>query len=660
VGTAHSTGSRIWYTLAEGIINEVYYPTLDQPQIRDLQYLITDGLTFFLDERQLTSHVEALSAHSLGIRVTGSDPAGACRLIKEIIADPHQPCVLIHTHLEAPAELLSRLQLFALCAPHLDVGGWGNTGEVVSVAGRTILVAHRDQTWLAVGASIPFRRASCGYVGVNDGWQDLARSFTLDHQYDCATDGHIALTGEIDLAQGSRFTLGLAFGDTFHNAVSTLFQSLGVPCADHRTRFLTQWQRACRHIPQFEQISGDNGALYHRSQSLLLVHEDKTYPGALIASLSIPWGEAKGSEELGGYHLVWTRDLVNSATGLLATGNLETPLRALIYLAISQQPDGGFAQNFWINGEPYWRGVQLDEVAFPILLAWRMHAMRALRGFDPVPMVLRAAAYLIRQGPATPQERWEEAGGYSPSTLAVNIAALTCAAAFARLRGDARTADFIQDYADFLDDHVEAWTVTTEGTLVAGIPRHYLRIHPVSVGDAQPDEDPNHGVLRIANRAPWQQTELPAKEIVDAGFLELVRYGIRRPGDPLLEDSLQVVDAVLKVETPGGPCWRRYNHDGYGQRPDGGPFEWWGQGRAWPLLTGERGHYELAAGRSPAPFLRAMESFAHGIGLLPEQRTGPTRTWVAPRAANRGGHAADVGARGVHQAPALDRGRTHR
>jgi glucoamylase len=401
--------------------------------------------------------------------------------------------------------------------------------------------------------------------------------------------------------------------------VSTLLQSLAIPFADHRQRFLAQWQRACRHIPAFEQLAGDGGVLYHRSQSLLLAHEDKTYPGALIASLSIPWGEARGDDELGGYHLVWTRDLVNSATGLLATGNLDTPLRALIYLAISQRPDGGFAQNFWINGEPYWRGVQLDEVAFPILLAWRLHAMQALRDFDPYPMVLRAAAYLIRQGPATPQERWEEVSGYSPSTLAVNIAALTCAAAFARLRGDARTVDFILDYADFLDSHVETWTVTTEGTLLAGVPRHYLRIHPVSVGDVQPDEDPNRGVLRIANRAPEVQTDFPAKEIVDAGFLELVRYGIRPAGDPLIEDSLQVVDAVLRVETPGGPCWRRYNHDGYGQRPDSGPFAGWGQGRAWPLLTGERGHYELAAGRSPAPFLRAMESFAAGIGLLPEQ-----------------------------------------
>jgi glucoamylase len=165
-------------------------------------------------------------------------------------------------------------------------------------------------------------------------------------------------------------------------------------------------------------------------------------------------------------------------------------------------------------------------------------------------MVLRAARYLIQEGPATPQERWEEASGYSPSTLASNIAALTCVASFARERGDDATAQFIQDYADFLECRIEAWTVTTEGTLVPGINRHFIRINPVEIGNPQPDEDPNRGVLRIPNRPPFAQAEFHAKEVIDAGFLELVRYGIRKAGDPLIEDSLQVVDAILKVETP--------------------------------------------------------------------------------------------------------------
>ncbi|HZW36554.1 MAG: glycoside hydrolase family 15 protein, partial [Deltaproteobacteria bacterium] len=355
------------------------------------------------------------------------------------------------------------------------------------------------------------------------------------------------------------------------------------------------------------------------SYSLLLAHEDKTFPGAFIASLSIPWGEAKGDRDRGGYHLVWTRDLVNTATGLLAAGNTGSPLRALIYLAVSQHADGGFSQNFWIDGETYWRGIQLDEVAFPILLAWRLLRKGDLGNFDPYPMVMRAARYLVLNGPATQQERWEEAGGYSPSTIASNIAALLCAASFARERGDAASAGYLEEYADFLERHVEAWMVTTEGTLVPGIPRHYIRIFPVDIGDPCPAEDPNRGFLVLANRPPGTPWKFPAKEIVDGGFLELVRYGIRAADDPAILDSVRVLDAVLKVDTPDGPCWRRYNHDGYGQRRDGGPFEWFGKGRAWPLLTGERGHYELAAGRNPSPYLRAMEGFASPTGLLPEQ-----------------------------------------
>jgi glucoamylase len=398
-----------------------------------------------------------------------------------------------------------------------------------------------------------------------------------------------------------------------------LFQSLAIPFEEQLGRFDEQWKRPARNMDRLEKASGDGGNLYHVSYNLLLAHEDKTYPGAFIASLSIPWGEAKGSEDMGGYHLVWTRDMVNSATGLLAAGNLRTPLRALIYLAASQQPDGGFPQNFWINGEPYWRGIQLDEVAFPILLARRLHHENALQDFDPYPTVLRAAAYLIRNGPATQQERWEEVSGYSPSTLAANIAALICAACFSRERGDEPTAQFLEEYADFLECHLESWTVTTDGTLVPEINRHFIRILPADVRDSFPNEDPNRGTVMITNRPPGAQRDFPAKEVVDAGFLELVRYGIRKPDDPVILDSLRVVDAVLKVETPCGPCWHRYNHDGYGQGEDGGPFRWSGKGRAWPLLTGERGHYELAGGKKVQTFIRALEQFASSTGLLSEQ-----------------------------------------
>ncbi|MCG3117744.1 MAG: glycoside hydrolase family 15 protein [Candidatus Manganitrophus sp. SA1] len=621
IGTAYHTASRVWFTLSHGILNEVYFPTVDRPQIRDMEFLISDGESFFHEEkRDLATELSYLDDHSLGYRIVKSDPQGRYRIVKEVIADPYLPCVLIQTELQGEEEFLKRLHLYVLVAPHVEGRGWGNAAAKVKVAGRELLAAFRNQVYLALGATAPFIKSSCGYVGASDGWTDLHDNLRMDWEFDYARDGNVALMGELDLSKTRTFKVGLGFGFGLHGAATTLLQCLSNPHEEYRKRFQTQWERACRDILPLEKGSQDAGRLYHISHSLLMAHEDKTYPGAIIASMSIPWGEIHGDDDgLGGYHLVWTRDLCNSATGLLAAESIGTPLRALVYLAASQQPDGGFHQNFWIDGQPYWTGIQLDEVAFPILLAWHLEHRGALRDFDPYPMVLRAAHYLIRQGPATPQERWEENGGYSPSTLASNIAALICAAEFARKRGDSETARFLEEYADFLESHVEAWTVTTQGTLVPEIPRHFIRILPADCQDPYPCEDPNTGTLILHNQPPGGQFEFPAKEIVDAGFLELVRYGIRKAGDPLIEDSLRVVDAVLKVETPFGPCWRRYNHDGYGQRPDGGPYVGWGKGRAWPLLTGERAHYELAAGRDIGPYIKAIEGFASKGGMLPEQ-----------------------------------------
>ena len=620
MGTAYSASSRVWFTISHGILNEIYYPTIDHPQTRDMQFLITDGESFFHEERRdLVSEIECLAADALGYRVVTSDRDRRYRLTKEIITDPHQSCVLINTQLEGNPECLKKLRIYALLAPHLEVGGYGNSARRFKTAGQNVLIAWKAGKFLAMGANVGFNKTSCGYVGHSDGWQDLHEDFQLDWEFDRAEDGNVAVIGEVNLGSGREFTVGIAFGDSLHGAVTALEQSLATPFAEHREKFVDQWYRACSGMKKLDGASSDEGALYRTSRNLLLAHEDKTFPGALIASASIPWGNAKGDEDLGGYHLVWTRDLVNSALALLACDDRSTPLRALVYLACSQQSDGGFPQNFWIDGGSYWQGIQLDEVAFPILLAWHVWKKNALKDFDPHPMVSSAAAYLVRHGPATQQERWEENSGYSPSTLAVGIAALMCAADFAGARGKHHEASFLHDYADFLESHLESWTVTTEGSLVAGIKRHYIRIHPATVGDASPDEDPNRGLLTVHNRPPGLPWQFPAKDIVDGGFLELVRYGIRKPGDPLVEDSLRVVDAVLKVNTPFGPCWRRYNHDGYGTHPDGGPFEGWGQGRAWPLLTGERAHYEFAAGRDVRKLIRTIEQFAFRGRMLPEQ-----------------------------------------
>lgn len=620
IGTAYATSSRVWFTLAQGILTEIYYPTIDRPQIRDAQFLVTDGESFFHEEkRDLVSDVVRLEAQTLGYHVTSSDRAGRYRIEKQIISDPHSSCVIINARLVASDAWAKKLKLFFLLAPHLEVGGSNNSASKIEIGGRTALLAWKNSTYLAVSCSPGFARVSCGFVGFSDGWQDLHDNFKMDWEFDRAENGNIAVMGEIDLSKGSEFTVSVAFGDNRHNATTKLVQSQAIPFDRHRARFIDQWQRVSGTLRPLETAACDDGHLYRSSRTLLLSHEDKTYAGALIASASIPWGNVMGDEDLGGYHLVWVRDMVNTATALLASGDKVTPLRALVYLACSQQPDGGFPQNFWIDGTPYWKGVQLDEVAFPIMLAWRLWKAGALEQFDPYPMVKAAVRFLILSGPVTQQERWEEASGFSPSTLAAAIAAQICAADMARSRGETAVAQCIEDHADFLEAQVERWTVTTQGELVKDIPRHYIRILPVSVDDLSPSEDPNSGVLTLANQ-PWgAPSQFPAKNIVDAGFLELVRYGVRKAGSPLMEDSLRVVDAVLKVETPYGSAWRRYNHDGYGPTAEGKPYMGSGVGRAWPLLAGERAHYDLAAGRDVTFYITALESFASRSGMLPEQ-----------------------------------------
>ncbi|MBV9307225.1 MAG: glucan 1,4-alpha-glucosidase [Acidobacteriaceae bacterium] len=620
IGTAYSPGSRIWFTIWHGILTEAYYPTVDRPQLKDLEFLFSDGKGLFLEERRdLPCNVERILP-SQGYRITRHDGGKRFSLIKEIIAEPTRPCILLRANFEGDPKFLQQLKAYVLCAPHLELGGEGNNAFVVEVSGRELLVAEKHNRWLALGASCHFSRLSCGYVGHSDGYTDLAKNHTMTFEFDEAKNGNVALTGELDLGKNREFTLGLAFGESISSAVSALFQSLGVPYRDQRKAFIEQWNGAAQGRMPLEKVSSDNGQLFHSSWNLLLTHEDKLFQGAFVASLTIPWGEARGDQDgKGGYHLVWTRDMVQSVMGLLAAGNTDVPLRALIYLAARQEENGNFPQNFWVDGEAYWKATQLDEVAFPVLLARRLYQLGLLGEFDPRVMINRAIAFLLHSGPVTGEERWEEASGYSPSTLATVIAAFICAASFAGEEGKNETADFLGSYADFLRAHLEEWTVTNEGSLLPGSPRYYVRLNPAKPGEVAAPGDVNKAELTLTSQAPGAKQTYPARDIVDAGFLQLVRYGVLPPDDPVIVESLRVVDATLKVDTPLGPCWHRYNHDGYGQRPDGGPYQHWGKGRAWPLLTGERAHYELAAGHDCRALTRAVEQFANGICLLPEQ-----------------------------------------
>jgi glucoamylase len=619
VSTAYSASSRVWFTVSHGTLNEIYYPTIDRPQTRDMELLFTDGETFFHEEkRDFKYDFHHIDNDALAVRVTGSDPDGRYTVTKEFITNPHHSTVLMNVKIAGDEIILSRLKCYALLAPHLDVGGAGNSARSVDVAGKRCLLAWKGEISLAMGVDCGFTRSSCGYVGSSDGYQDLCRDMKMTWQFGQALEGNIAVMGEIDAARHREFTLAISLGDGHHAAIAGMTQSLASSYDLHLKRFLEQWRRSSSP-DRLASSSTDGGKLMRISHNTLLAHEDKTFTGAFIASASIPWGASKGDDDLGGYHLVWTRDMVQTATALLACDRTETALRALVYLACTQRPDGSFAQNFWIDGTPYWSGLQLDEVAFPIMLAWRLWKLNMCGSFDIFPFVERAAAFLVRNAPITQQERWEETAGYSPSTLAAVISGLICAADIARSREADELAGFLENYADWIEAHLDEWTTTSNGVLCPGVKYHYVRINPPAPGEPFHNGEIPVGSIRIANRGPGEESVFEARAIIDAGFLELTRYGVRRTDDPLILDSLKVVDHVLKRETPYGVCWRRYNHDGYGQKKDGGPYGGWVQGRAWPLLAGERAHHELAAGKEYKSLIKAMEQFSSIGGMLPEQ-----------------------------------------
>ena len=621
VGTSLSPASRVWFTVSHGIFNEIYYPRLDRACIRDLGLIVTDGHSYFSEEKRHADHqVEFLAEAVPAYRLTNTCPNGRYQITKEIVSDPQRDVVWQHTQFTAQQGQLADYYLYALLAPHLGNRGAGNTGWVGEYKGIPMLFAERDGYALALACSAPWLARSVGFAGQSDGWQDLQRHKTMTWRYQRAENGNIALTGEIDLqADNGAFDLVLGFGLSPEEAGHRVRASLIDGFARARDTYIQEWQTWQQSLPG-NKFSQDD--VYRVSTAVMRIHEGKRFPGGTIASLAIPWGFARGDDDLGGYHLVWPRDLAETAGGLLAAGALDDAQRILDFLQITQEADGHWPQNMWLDGSPYWGGLQMDETAFPILLVDMARQAGALAddGLSRTwPMVRRAASFLVQNGPVSQQDRWEEDPGYSPFTLAVEIAALLVAADLAEAHGEGETAVYLRDTADIWNASIERWTYV-HGTDLAkqvGVDGYYVRIAPPETADAA---SPTNGFVPIKNR-PLSDSQHPAAEIVSPDALALVRFGLRAADDPRIVNTVKVIDALLKVDTPNGPAWHRYNDDGYGEHEDGSPFDGVGVGRAWPLLTGERAHYELAAGhkQAAARLRQAMTRFANQGHLISEQ-----------------------------------------
>ncbi|MDT7789226.1 MAG: glucoamylase [Pseudonocardiales bacterium] len=361
--------------------------------------------------------------------------------------------------------------------------------------------------------------------------------------------------------------------------------------------------------------------LYDMSVMVLAASEDKRNPGALIASPSFPWAfgfDRELAPELGPYALVWPRDLYHVATAMIAAGDKSIALRALNFmLGKQQQPDGHLPQNTRVDGTPVWKSVQLDETAAPLLLAWHLDR----RDKSTMDSLRRAADYLLSypNAPFSEQERWENQSGYSPATIASAVAGLVCFADLLQRNGE--NADKYFKAADDWQSKVESWTATSTGPYE---PKpYYLRLTK--------DGNPNAGTkYNLGDNNP---TDIDQRAVVDPSFLELVRLGVKRADDPAIRNTVAVVDQQLKEQG----YWHRFTQDGYGETADGRPWNInWPTptrtyGRLWPLLSGERGEYELLLNdkASAAKRLKEIAATANSGRMLPEQVWGGRGTTSA-------------------------------
>jgi glucoamylase len=665
VGTATGTRSKVWYTVADGVLSDTYEPTIDNTNVSTLQYVVTDGSTFTdLQTRDMTYTVTA-DPTGMACTVTATDAQHGYKLVTTYITDPARDTVLMHTQLSAlpgSGTSVAGLHLYARLDAHVNGNGGGgsdnaggNTGVVDTSTGSPVPVIYstntvtnavnRDYavpTYMALDASVSSPAASVGYAGsASDGITQLDATHTLT-SYDSAPDGHITATEDVTPVHGHSVTLALGFGRDQASAVATASQSLRQPFGVTALKYVAGWLRYDVGLrPPFGHVTGaaakrDSTSIlhYYLSANVIKASVDKTYPGAIVASLASPWGQSVPAGNLSGsvpsyfgsYREVFARDLYEAFTGLLVDGDLATARAATLFLFDrQQQADGSMPRNSLLNGKPApdTGGTQLDETSYPIIMAlqagldgsgslWRNH-------------IRPAADFLVSHGPSFGVERWEEQTGYSPSTIAAEIAGLTAAAVIAKEHGDQARARVYQATADDFQRNIKSWTVTTSGP---DGPSYFIRLSKTG--------DPNAAITYgLGNGGPT----LDQRAVLDGGFQELVRLGELPVSDPDVQASLGVWDKQIAVSTPSGTGYYRYGNsatlgsaDGYGDcyQPSqttcstvGAPWAptGIGTGHLWPVLSGERAESDVAGGNmsGAASLLSSMENFSSGVGLVPEQ-----------------------------------------
>jgi glucoamylase len=621
-GTARSRGSNVWFTLQKGRTSEVFYPDLSTPSVRSLELVVTGAGFTDRESTDMRHHTIRPDARSLRYRQVNTDKQGRYRIVETFVTDPRRDALDVQirfTSLDGGS-----YAVYALYDPSLNNSGMDDTGRT---SGGALVSSDMGGPVSSALTSTPgFDETSTGYLGTSDGWTDLTSDQTLDHTYRRAGPGNIVQIGRLSSVTGltghRAARLSLGFGTTEAEARRTAHDASATSFSTTRRRYDHGWHGWLAALKRVPSSALPVRRQYLASGLVVAAAEDKGHPGAFIASPTAPWvwgDEVPNlSSPSGAYHLVWARDAYQFGTALWAMGDKAAARRIVHWLfTVQQKPDGSFPQNSDVTGKPVWTNLQLDEVALPIVLA---HLV-GRDGPATYTHVKRAADFIAgyvdpdtgRHAPFTPQERWENQSGYSPNSIAAQIAGLVCAADMARRNGDAASAKKWLALADAWKAKVKHWTVTTNGPLSSK--PYFLRLTK--------DGDPNAGTTyAIGDGGP---KAVDQRKVVDPSFLDLVRYGILRPRDHAVRSSLPVIDRQLGIRTPNGRFWHRSSFDGYGETRSGG--EWvitesgthTTLGRAWPLLTGERGEYAVTT-RSPAErYLRAMAAASGRSDLLAEQ-----------------------------------------
>ena len=672
VGTARNTTSKVWFTVAGGVLSDAYYPTVDNTNVETLQLVVTDGKSFTdLQTRDMTYSVAALDRSGMACRVTSTAKSGRYRLVTDYLTDPGRASVVLHSRLQALRGKASDLAVYVRFDPNINGNGGGgtenagaddavvdrSTGRPVPVSADPVtatIAANRDYAQpvaAALRADRPFGVVSSGYVGTaSDGLAQLDADRAITAPTDQAPRGNVVQTAQVRPDGSGRFTLALGFGSTQAEAVATAGRSAAADVGDLLDRYLDGWQRYDAGLnppPAAGLPAGRRAELarsYYLSANVLKASEDKTFPGAVVAGLASPWGQAVSAGDraltyFGSYREVFARDLYETFTGLLATGDRATARDTVRFLFERQQlPDGSMPRNSLVNGKtaPDSFGTQLDEVAYPLLMARTVGLTDAAFYRDHLK---RAADFLVAHGPSFGNERWEEQSGFSPSTIAAEIAGLAAAGTVAEQNGDAAGARIYRATADHFQRNIKVWTVTTSPDAAYRAP-YFIRLSR--------NGDPNEAVsYNLGNGGPTRDQ----RAVIDAGFLELPRLGILPADDPDVAGSLGVVDRVISRQTASGTGFYRYGtatgpedagtEDGYGDcftgdatdcTPQGKPWagactpeqQNHGSGHLWPVLSAERAEHLIGTGGGSrvarAAAGRLLDSMARsGLGLIPEQ-----------------------------------------